>query len=124
MHEAVVCIGSNVADAHNRVSMALEWLSGLMQGTLHSEPYETAPEGDCAGHTPYVNAVLKGSTTLSAETLTAMFKDYEYGQGRRPLHKATSHIIIDIDLVCFDGNVVNPAEFSSGYFNEGYRRLM
>ena len=121
MHKIVACIGSNVPDAPERVHRALLWLTSLLPGAVHTPPYETAPEGDCAGTAPYVNAVIIGQTDLSEDALKRLFKEYE--QGRRPEHKAASRIIIDVDLVCFDGVAVNPGEFASDYFHKGYNLL-
>jgi len=123
MPEIVVCIGSNVVNATHNVGDALKWLSSIFSPARHTEPYVTAPEGDNAGVANYTNAVFIGHTTLQAGTITDMFKAYERKHGRTPAHKAQSHIIIDIDLVCYDGSTLNPDEFASDYFTAGYKQL-
>lgn len=123
MPEAIVCIGSNVADARQRVTGAIQWLKSLIPDAVHSGPYPTAPEGACAGQREYINAVLAGNTNLHAQQLSAMFKNYEREQGRLPEHKAESRIIIDVDLVCHGEDIVKPAEFNSDYFKKGFKML-
>ena len=72
---------------------------------------------------PYLNAVCKGSTSLSRDSMRNLFKNYERMRGRTPEHKAEGKIIIDIDLVVFDGKIVNDKEYASTYFRKGYDSL-
>ncbi len=122
--EVIVCVGSNVTDICLReVSEAMKWLGELLSDVLATEPYLTGPEGTDAGNACYLNAVIIGKTALSAETLSSMFKDYEKKHGRKAEHKCQGKIIIDIDLVCHHGEIINRAEYNASYFRTGYDRL-
>ena len=123
--EVIVCVGCNVtADCHKEVGLAIKWLEGILSDCRSTTPYFTAPEGENAGSTRYLNAVLSGRTELTADTLTSLFKAYELRRGRQPEHKRQGKIIIDIDLVCHSGEIINPAEYDADYFRTGHRMLM
>lgn len=123
--EVIVCVGCNVtADCHFEVELAIKWLGEILSDCRSTPPYFTDPEGENAGSTRYLNAVLRGHTGLTAGELTAMFKHYELSRGRHPEHKKQGRIIIDIDLVCHSGEIINRAEYDAGYFQTGYRMLM
>ncbi len=123
--EVIVCVGCNVtADCHREVELAIKWLGGILSDCRSTQPYFTDPEGENAGSTRYLNAVLSGQTELTAGELTSMFKDYEMRRGRHPEHKKQGRIIIDIDLVCHSGEIINRAEYDAGYFRTGYLLLM
>lgn len=122
-HLITVCIGSNVPECHNEIRTAIEWLKNELAGIRHTPAYPTEPEGINAGHTPYLNAVLTGTTLLSKDEIEVAFKNYERKRGRTPAHKAEGRIIIDIDLVCYDDDVVRPEEFHTAYFRTGYLNL-
>jgi|GEM_PF-709003 len=121
--ETVVCIGSNVPGCAEEVSRAILWITGLMVTSRHTKPYPTVPEGSNSGCRPYLNAVLKGTTMLSAEELLTKFKAYERLRGRKPSDKQQGKIIIDIDLVVYGDMIVSREEFNAGYFIRGYESL-
>ena len=105
MHDIIICIGSNIPECRQEISMAIKWLIGNLINPRHTSPYPTSPEGIGAGNTPYLNAVIDGGTYLAKEELEASFKAYEHTRGRKPSDKAQGKIIIDIDLVCYDDEV-------------------
>ena len=123
MHDIIICIGSNIPECRQEISMAIKWLIVNLINPRHTSPYPTSPEGIGAGNTPYLNAVIDGGTYLAKEELEASFKAYEHTRGRKPSDKAQGKIIIDIDLVCYDDEIVRPDEFNTAYFRPGYLSL-
>lgn len=123
MHNVIVCMGSNVPQRHDEIRMAVKWLTSVLENPRHTSPYLTSPEGENAGISDYLNAVMIGETALSREEIESAFKQYEIGQGRLPVHKKSGRIIIDIDLVCYDDEIIRNDEFETAYFQAGYRQL-
>lgn len=126
MHSVVICIGSNVPECRSEMDAAISWLltSVIDAGGNHTLPYATVPEGNDAGAYPYLNAVMTGRTNLTCAELQNMFKRYEQTRGRNASDKGSKQIIIDIDLVCYDNEILRPADFNATYFRTGYRKLM
>ena len=72
-----------------------------------SHIYETDPVGDPA-QPPYLNAVARGDTTLSAEALLAVCQDIEIALGRvRPPGQTKASRTIDIDVLLFGDQVID-----------------
>ena len=121
MNKATICIGSNAPDACKKVSDALEWVKAELQGSISHGPYPTEPFGHGASDAPYCNAVVTGTTCLTIESLTRLFKDYEAANGRKHGSSFPDRIAIDIDLVVWNGTVMRPADYNAPYFTEGAR---
>ncbi|MDE6290816.1 MAG: 2-amino-4-hydroxy-6-hydroxymethyldihydropteridine diphosphokinase, partial [Muribaculaceae bacterium] len=78
--EALFCIGSNCGDREANVSMALDWLTGILTEQRHSPIYFTP---DChGGERKYMNAVILGRTSLTPDELESTCKEYEAACGR------------------------------------------
>lgn len=123
MHNVVICIGSNVTECHKEMTQAIEWLMSVLVNSRSTSPYYTPPEGLDTGNTPFLNAVMEGDTHLTSTQLETEFKNYELQRGRTAAHKAQKHIIIDLDLVCYDNEILRPEEFATAYFRTGYLSL-
>lgn len=119
----IFCLGSNAPDAATRVADALVWLSSTVTVTRATQPYMTDPEGSDIAGLPYCNAVAEGVTTLDLNTLADITKAYERRCGRLPGHKLSGQVVIDIDIVVFDNEVTDPANYNAGYFSKGIRML-
>ena len=107
LHEAYICLGSNEPDAAARVGAAASRLSALVE----EEAFSGA----------YANAVMRVSSPLSLRELQQLLKDLEAALGRRSEHKQSGRVVIDLDVVVYDGEVCRVAEFASSYFMHGYR---
>lgn len=118
-----ICLGSNIPTKQQELQLALGWLCELMPTNRHTAPYTTPPEGNNAGDIDYLNAVFIGECNLTLETLTAMLKGYEYARGRRPEHKATISVIIDLDIVVYNHQIVRPEQKLTDYFSRGLLML-
>lgn len=122
-HKAVIGIGSNTPDRAEAVAEAICWLKSVLDDFRASEPYLTNPEPASAVADDYVNAVASGMTSLSADSLTEMLKEYETAHGRSRDMKSHGKVSIDLDLVIYDSEALRPEELSRHYFAFGYDRI-
>lgn len=70
----------------------------------------------------YYNAVAccQVDGDCSCDVLQDHLKHYEISAGRV---RGAKNVLIDLDLVVFDGKIVRPVDFSRNYFSIGYREL-
>lgn len=123
-NEIIICIGSNEPDAGERVSTALEFLSGQLPGMVSYGPYKTAPAPPADPSGPaYANAVGKATTSLTLVQIKERLKQWEQSLGRRPEHKTTGRVVIDMDVVMYGDEICRRSEFNAEYFQKGYREL-
>lgn len=128
LHSITVSLGSNVDSRHEEISRAMVWLRRFMPASVETTPYLSAAEQmDCAYSTSstdtYLNAVVRGRTPHSSEFLLKKFKAYERLRGRSTEQSAKGVIIIDIDLVEFDGSIIDTKEYNSPHFQKGLKSL-
>ena len=126
-HEAVLCMGSNCGDNHTAFGNALEAISGMAQVMSRSEAYLTPAMSDSPEHTPalrpYLNMVLTIETSLCREELEKHLKQMEINAGRDAECRRRGDVPLDIDIVVFDGRVIRPRDFNSGFFRKGFYSL-
>lgn len=116
-------VGSNHPDAAVLMRKALAALSEVVDGIEVCEPYRTpAINGIDAD---YLNSVATGLYAGTPESLVAQCKDIEQALGRtRSKEPGAPHVVeIDIDVVCFGGKILRPADFTRTYFTRGYTLL-
>ena len=119
--EAVISIGSNCGDRDKNVRSGLEWLNKLLYKSKASSLYATP---DCSGGPrEYINAVVKGITTLPLSELEDKCKEYEKLHGRTDEARRLGNVTIDIDIVIFDGNVLRPKDAGRAFFTIGYSMI-
>lgn len=123
MKGVVICIGSNVADSEVNVNNALKFVYDNFSAVKATEPYLTEAEGYVAGCNQYLNCVVIAETQLSESDLRQLLKTYETGAGRLPEHKVLHTIPIDVDVVIYDGKIVDNKEYISSYFQRGLEML-
>lgn len=51
----------------------------------------------------YLNCLCRGTTSLSLPDLLVMLKDVERQCGDTPEHRSCGHVLMDIDLLSYDG---------------------
>lgn len=114
--------GSNAQERERNVRRAIDFISGRLTDVKVSSIYDTpAVSGD--GST-YTNAVLRGRTSMSADQLVTLLKDYENMEGRAETKEREGEVVIDLDLVIYDSRILRPRDFESHYFNRGYSELL
>ena len=100
---------------------ALLWIEEILTDLKKSEVYETKA---VHGFGPaYFNAVVFGNTELDYNRFNSIIKRYERDCGRTPDAKIRNEVIIDIDIVIWDGEIIRPTDFSREFFQIGYKEI-
>ena len=121
-HEAVISLGSNIAEAERKLRDAIGRLKEVGRDIVVSEFYHT-PDISGSG-VMYLNAVLKGRFMMDAASLHDECKTMELSLGhRKPSSGAKGEVAIDIDVVTFDGEVLRPVDYGRRYFTIGMEYL-
>lgn len=115
MKTVYLMVGSNSADAARKVAQAVEALRGEID-VFVSEPI-VSPDYTGAGP-DYLNVVVKAATDLTEARLKELALTIENDLGRdRVLEKSSpGQIIIDVDVVVYDGKILKFNEFDSEPF--------
>lgn len=114
---AYLGIGSNVEEASAFISKALRLLDeNGYKLTGCSDTYVVS--------TPYLNLVAQVECATDYPELLRFTKDIEKRLGRKPEHKASGIVPIDIDIVVCDDDILRPKDFGSKYFSEGYNQII
>lgn len=119
--DVVIGIGSNTADAPERVAKAMEWLDRTFGITSRSSIYSTPAERGASG--TYFNAVAVITSGLTHAELNSLLKGYEFANGRTPAAKAAHIVTIDLDIVIYGQTILRPADISANYFLLGYEEI-
>lgn len=96
-------------------------MDSLLYEMVSSSVYET-PEIHGYGAS-YFNAVARGKTELDADSFNALLKEYEISRGRNEEARARKEVVIDIDMVVWNGEVRRPVDFSREFFRIGYEEI-
>ena len=112
-HSACLGLGSNL-DPGLHLRRALRWLRRVVRVEAVSTAWESPAVGSNNGP-DYVNAALVVRTLLSKEGLTARLKRIEDTLGRVRASGQSARLTIDIDLVVFDGEVLEDDLWSQVY---------
>lgn len=111
LHDVTLSIGSNSSDKQRQMSDALAWAAAEFTDVTISPVCTSSPmsgKGDA-----YLNAVVFGKTSYSADYINNIAKEYELKCGRV---KGAPSVIIDIDVVCYDGVVLRPKDHEAPYY--------
>lgn len=119
--ETVIALGSNHGDRRSNITSAAEYLASELNGFRCSEIYETPALNGI--DSPYLNAVARGATRLSYETLNELMKNWETAHGRTSEARLRHEVTIDLDIVIYNGTVMRPADAARDYFTRGYRMV-
>ncbi|MDP4557759.1 2-amino-4-hydroxy-6-hydroxymethyldihydropteridine diphosphokinase [Halomonas meridiana] len=114
-HECVISVGSNIEPEHH-FAQALEILSSECELVARSEAVRTAPVG-FQQQPDFLNAALVVRTTLERDAFKAYLKEVEHRLGRVRGPIKSGPRTMDLDIVAWDGDVVD-----DGYFQHDYVR--
>lgn len=98
-------IGSNT-DQSSNVTEAKQRLRMLFPDIVFSEEHWTPPVGIVSDR--FLNLLAYAETTLSAEELQKKLKQIEADMGDSHANHQKGHVVIDLDLACYDGKEVKP----------------
>lgn len=108
--EVCLALGSNLGDRLAALRAAKEALAPLMAVTATSPVYETAP-AYALDQPRFLNAALRGTTTLDPRTLLINLKDIEREIGRRPTFRYGPRVI-DIDILFYGDRQIHTTDLT------------
>jgi 2-amino-4-hydroxy-6-hydroxymethyldihydropteridine diphosphokinase len=103
MSKVYLGLGSNLGDREDALRRALSLLGLVMTVQAVSSLYETEPVGYTAQDT-FLNAVVRGETSLAASDLLVKAKEIEQQVGRTPTVRWGPRVV-DIDLLSYNDTV-------------------
>lgn len=107
-HRAFIGLGSNLGDRKANIAEAIARAAELPETRIvrKSSLYESEPHGNAK--TWFVNAVVELETEFAANELLKKLKAIEEAMGRKRVKgKRWGSRIIDLDILFFDGEVLN-----------------
>lgn len=120
-NELILCLGSNREREWN-IGRAAERLRASFVSARFAPAVYTTPVG-CASTIPFLNQVVIAYTSCSIEECRRLIKSIEAELGRTASDKAAGRIPIDIDLLCWNGQVLKADDWARGYVADGVRYL-
>jgi 2-amino-4-hydroxy-6-hydroxymethyldihydropteridine diphosphokinase len=102
---AFIALGANTGNREANLRMALRAMTRMARVQAVSGLYESEPEGS-ASQPAYYNAVCRIETGLDPLPLLRFLKGLEHEIGRRPTPEPAGPRPIDLDILLFDGRVV------------------
>ena len=111
-HTSILALGSNLGDGRANLLRAIELIaSRIGQVVTQSSVLETEPWGFVSEHT-FVNQVIIVKSALTAEAILAETQQIEKALGRvtKSEHGNYTERIIDIDLIDYDGQIVETVD--------------
>lgn len=121
-NRAILCLGSNL-DKEKNVERAVERLRAHFISIRFAEPVYTE-SFDCPVPTTFLNQVAMAYSFESAEEIRSRLKEIERALGRRPEDKALGRVPVDIDLLCWNEQVLKPDDLGRDYVLAGIRSLL
>jgi 2-amino-4-hydroxy-6-hydroxymethyldihydropteridine diphosphokinase len=101
-----IALGSSLGDRSAHLAYALDRLAQLLDGSRASGIIETQPVDVVGEQTPFFNAAVVGTTTLSARDLLAALHAIERERGReRTIRNAPR--TLDLDLILYGDAIIN-----------------
>ena len=122
MTVVAISLGSNCGNRELSISLAADWLCGILQDYRKSHTYET-PCALNSQNRHYLNCVIIGKTELSISSLDRKLKEYEETHGRDSACRESGEVPVDIDIVIFDGEIIKKWDYRQRFFQIGYKEL-
>jgi 2-amino-4-hydroxy-6-hydroxymethyldihydropteridine diphosphokinase len=116
MSTILLSIGSNTF-AKTNIDKAKRMLSFLFPDIVFSEPILTEPEDDKYAYL-FRNVLAKANTEMSPEEVIDKIKQTERAVGRTPRDKYLGRMIMDIDLIQYQGRILRPQDFERDYVQQ------
>lgn len=111
----IVALGSN-SSAEKNMAKGLELLAQLLVHLRHTSIIQTPPVSLNAA--PFLNCLAIGETDKSAERLNIALKYIERHCGDRKDLRKKGHIIMDIDLLEYDGTRHHENDWNRAYIKQ------
>ncbi len=116
MNECIIGIGSNI-NADENISKMIEILKKEVDVVKISEMIKTKPVG-VENQPDYTNGAVKINTALSYNTLNRLLKNIEDQLGRNRTVPKFYPRTIDLDIVVWNGQIVDDDYYTRGFLRE------
>lgn len=121
MSVCIICIGSNYNRREN-LPLARRELSALFPAIRFATEQDTEPLY-FANPALFANQVAMFGTELPKATILRALKAVEQQAGRLPGDKQCEQVCLDIDLLCYNGEVLKPRDLKRAYVVSGLKEL-
>lgn len=115
MHKVLLALGSN-HDAPQAMTHAIRLLSHRLTDLRPTGQLQTVPVG--IDSCPFTNRLATGYTTEDVPSLITALKRIEYQCGNRKRLRKDGIIIMDIDLLLYDGTRYHPHDWERTYIQQ------
>jgi 2-amino-4-hydroxy-6-hydroxymethyldihydropteridine diphosphokinase len=122
MNTVIISIGSNI-DADTNIPAMLEILGSETHITGLSDMVKTSPIG-IKDQPDYTNGAVKVETLLSPEKLDMLLKSVEDRMGRDRTLPKFGPRIIDLDIVAWNGEIVDPDYYTRDFLKKAVDSLL
>lgn len=111
--ETLLALGSNLGDRLGYLRVAVRSLRERLELVAVSSVYESAPQGmaEADGQADFLNAVLRGRTTLEPRELLGICHTLEAAAGRERPHPRAPRTL-DVDIVFHGSRVIRTEELT------------
>ncbi len=119
---AILGIGSNI-DADENISKMMEILSSQVEILKVSSFVKTKPIG-MENQPDFTNGAVKIKTELNRDDLTGLLKNIEDLMGRNRSAPKYGPRIIDIDIVVWNGKIVDEDYYSRDFLKKSVQEII
>ena len=110
----MLSLGSNFDSERNIFDASDRLVEALGAGLSFGEARFSAAVG-LPGSPDFLNRLVEGETNLDMVSLMAILKRIEREMGRTPEDKSAGKIVIDIDILVWNGEVVNKRTYEAEF---------
>jgi len=121
MNAVIIGIGSNI-DAEKNISGMLKILKNQVQVIKVSSMLKTKPIG-IENQPQFTNGAVKIKTSLNRENLTVLLKSIEDQMGRDRTAPRFGARTIDLDIVVWNGEIVDDDYYTRDFLQNSVREL-
>ena len=121
MNAVIIGIGSNI-DAESNIPKMLEILKSLVEIVKVSSMIKTRPIG-IENQPDYTNGAVKIMTSLNSDDLTVLLKAIEDQMGRDRSAPKFGPRNIDLDIVVWNGEIVDDDYYTRDFLQQAVREL-
>lgn len=122
MNECIIGIGSNI-EAEKNIKIMFELLKKKVKVIKISSLIQTKPIG-ITNQPDFTNGAVKIQTPLSAETLKLLLQDIEDEMGRDRSKPKFGPRNIDLDIVVWNGNIVDQDYYTRDFLKNSVDEII
>jgi len=121
MNSGIIGIGSNI-DAESNIPKMLEILKSQVEIVKVSSMIKTKPIG-IENQNDYTNGAVKVKTNLNQSDLTVVLKNIEDEMGRDRTVAKFGPRCIDLDIIVWNGEIVDNDYYTRDFLQKSVREL-